>query len=66
MKILDTMYDIVLLEYCPGEMSDFLEWYMYEIKSIKKNSKMVINNFIYELSRKLFKIIFKINCFYKF
>ncbi|XWV26060.1 putative serine threonine protein kinase [Tupanvirus soda lake] len=59
MKILGPLFDVILLEHCNGEFSELIEWYMTEIKNsngiIQKN---MTNNFIYDLNRILFQVIF--------
>ena len=61
MKLIEPIFDIVLLEYCDNELSKFIEMNMREIKFSKGLAlNTTISNFIYELQRILFQIIFTI------
>lgn len=59
MKIVGPIYDVILLEYCPADLNGMIEWYIYKIKKPNKESlDDIINEFIYNLYRMLFQIIF--------
>jgi len=59
MKMLDPVYDVLLLEHCDDDFSRIISWHMQEIKRVnKKNKKLVIEYFIFNLQRILFQIIF--------
>lgn len=59
MKLINPTFDVLLLEYCPGELSEMMVEYMTTIKKTKgKKSDAVLFEFIYQLHRILFQIIF--------
>lgn len=59
MNLVDPKFDIVLLEYCPGELSELIFKYMTTIKNtVGKESDKIVFEFIYQLYRILFQIIF--------
>ena len=59
MKLLDPAFDIIMLEYCPMELGSIIEGYMEVIsKANGKNVNSLIDNFIYDLDRIFFQIIF--------
>lgn len=59
MKIIDSTFNILLLEYCYGELSVFLKWNLNQINISKgRNAINAVTDFIYELTRILFQIIF--------
>ncbi|XWV24812.1 putative serine threonine protein kinase [Tupanvirus deep ocean] len=59
MKILGPIFDVVLLEYCGGELHSMIEWYLNQIKITSGSAqKNITNIFISDLNRILFQIIF--------
>lgn len=59
MKLIDPVFDVVFVEHCPGDLSGFIRWYMNEINFSKKSKiEMQVDNFIHDLNRILFQIIF--------
>lgn len=59
MKLLDPAFDIIMLEYCPMELQSLIGWYMENInKATGKKLDVLINDFIYDLDRIFFQIIF--------
>lgn len=59
MKLINSAYDIIFLEYCPKELSEVIEYYIPLIKKTKgKKSDQILLSFIYQLHRILFQIIF--------
>lgn len=58
LKLIDSGFDIMLLEYCPIEFSFFIEDYMVQISKAEKDVERVINVFIYCLINIFFQLIF--------
>lgn len=58
LKMFDTAYDLVLVEYCSDDLGNMMQRYMMKIKN--KNNEAIIDEFIAELSRILFQLIFTI------
>ena len=59
MKLIGPTFDMILLEFCDDELTNLITWYMEGIRVYKGNKlKMIIDDFIYDLSRILFQIIF--------
>jgi hypothetical protein len=59
MKLIDPIFDVILLEYCDNELSKLIEQHIYIIKNSKPAYVDTnISNFISVLYRILFQIIF--------
>lgn len=59
MKIVGPTYDIILLEYCSGELHAIIGWNMNQIReSNRKNYQERIDFFINDLRRIFFQVIF--------
>lgn len=59
MKLIDSTFDIILLEHCMDEFGNMIGFYMDKIKILGGSVlKSVTNQFIENLSRILFQIIF--------
>lgn len=51
-------FEIILVEYCDGGLEDVLQYYVGKIKSSKKKYKEIVIDFISQLVRILFQLIF--------
>lgn len=59
MKLLNSAFDIILLEHCPMELSKSIKWHMNEIATSRgKYILESIDNFIDDLERMFFQQIF--------
>ena len=59
MKLIEPKYNIVMLENCGAELSGMIEFYMHEIsRACGREKKWMVEEFIGQLNRILFQIIF--------
>lgn len=58
-KLMEPTFDAVLLEFCNGNLAHMISYYMNGIKSTKATKqKMVVEDFVSDLQRVLFQLIF--------
>ena len=55
-KIIDSNYDMALLEYCDTNLGEIISWYMNRLH--RRPTLKLLNDFLYQLHRILFQIIF--------
>lgn len=59
MKLLNSTFDIILMERCDDDFSHIIDFFMTQIKSTSgARLKNITDDFIYNLSRVLFQLIF--------
>ncbi|AYV85074.1 MAG: putative serine threonine protein kinase [Satyrvirus sp.] len=58
-NLISQNFDAICLEYCPEQLSQYIEINMYMVRDFSGNKlKNIIDQFIYNLNRFLFQIIF--------